>query len=49
MGGQCRHTTWWVVVIAAVAGAVVVLGISLSRRPGAGRPDQEPVGHVAVP
>ena len=44
------YATWWVVVIASVVGAVVVLGISPSRRPGAaGRPHQEQAGHVAVP
>jgi hypothetical protein len=32
-----------------VVGAVVVLGISPSRRDRAGRPDQEQAGHVAVP
>jgi len=34
------YTTWWVVVIAVVVGAVVVLGISPSRRTAAGSPNR---------
>ncbi len=43
------YATWWVVVIAAVAGAVVMLGISPSRRTAAGSPGQEQAGHLTVP
>jgi MFS family permease len=48
--GDAKTSLCWVVVIASVAGAVVVLGISPSRRPGSAATEPpERAGHLTAP